>query len=154
MSIRESIPKVFAGRTSGLDEIMGDTISPTNRQVKMIFKKVFQKGVDMTSHIGKLKNMKTIVSDNFKYRVAYAAQCFMRGTRSRNFDNCFEMYDGEAVVVGLMRRAMKNEKLKHAICKNWSELGPMGFPVSWEQSYLKYKDVKDLNNLARSLRSC
>lgn len=97
--------------------------------------------------------MKTLNPDNFKYRVNYAAQCFMKGIHSRAFDNCFEMFDGDAVVVALMRRALKNDKLKQAISKNWRELGPLGFPLDWEKLYFKYSDVKNLNELAEKLRN-
>lgn len=96
--------------------------------------------------------MKTLNPDNFKYRVNYAAQCFLKDIKSRGFDNCFEMFDGDAVVVALIRRALKNDKLKQAISKNWRELGPLGFPVDWEKLYVKYTNVKDVDILAEKLR--
>lgn len=50
--------------------------------------------------------------DNFAGRVNYAAQVIAQGRRtSRAFDNCFENYDGDAVVVALYRRSQKNENL-------------------------------------------
>jgi hypothetical protein len=96
--------------------------------------------------------MKTTDPEAFQYRVNYAVQCFLKNIKSRNFDNCFEMFDGDAVVVALMRRAFKNTKLKQAIVKNWRELGPLGFPLSWEETYLKYSHVRDVNALAKELR--
>jgi hypothetical protein len=96
--------------------------------------------------------VKTINPDNFKYRVDYAAQCFTKGIQSRSFDNCFEMFDGDAVIVALIRRANKNERLKQAIRRGWSEFGPMGFPVSWENVYNLHKDIKDLVALAKQMR--
>jgi hypothetical protein len=50
--------------------------------------------------------------DNFAGRVAYAAAVISRGGRtSRTFDTCFEMYDGEAVAVALLRRAERSPKI-------------------------------------------
>lgn len=51
------------------------------------------------------------MSRSFKARVAYAAQSLDRFGRwnenpnSRSFDNCFEMYDGLAVVAALVQMA-------------------------------------------------
>jgi hypothetical protein len=96
--------------------------------------------------------MKTLNPNNFKYRVNYTAQCFLKDIKSRAFDNCFEMNDGDAVVVALMRRAFKNYNLKRAISKNWRELGSLGFPVDWEKVYIKYADIENLDELAEKLR--
>lgn len=51
--------------------------------------------------------------DNFAGRVNYAAACISSGKRhhGRAFDNCFENYDGDLVVVALVRRAENNPKL-------------------------------------------
>ena len=35
----------------------------------------------------------------FAYRVNYAAQCILRGTKTRASETCFEMNDGDAVVI-------------------------------------------------------
>lgn len=51
-------------------------------------------------------------TDNFAGRVSYAAAVISnRRNTSRAFDNCFENYDGDAVVAALVRRAEKNEQL-------------------------------------------
>lgn len=49
----------------------------------------------------------------FNDRVNYAARVISAGAKNttRNFDNCFEMHDGDAVVSALFRRAQKNSKL-------------------------------------------
>ncbi len=56
--------------------------------------------------------------DAFAQRVNYAAQCIVAGgnrTRTRHFDTCFEMCDGDLVVAALIRRAAKNPNLTQAI---------------------------------------
>lgn len=46
--------------------------------------------------------------ENYAGRVNCAALVISTGGRtSRSFDNCFEMYDGDAVAVALYRRAQK-----------------------------------------------
>lgn len=66
--------------------------------------------------------------ENFAGRVNYAASCFMRGVRnSREFDSCFEMYDGKIVVTALVRRCKKNEKLRNAIAASYGGT----FPLEW-----------------------
>jgi len=48
-------------------------------------------------------------SDDFQYRVDFAANVISRmGRVTRNFDTCFEMYDGDAVAAALTRRARAN----------------------------------------------
>lgn len=84
----------------------------------------------------------------FSARVNYAAACFMRGTSSRSFDTCFEMWDGDAVVVALVRRASKNEKLYAAIARRWRD----GFPAQWTETANQYAGIRDLSALARELR--
>jgi hypothetical protein len=92
----------------------------------------------------------------FKERVDYAAACLVRGTKSRRFDTCFEMYDGDAVVTALVRRAWKNERLRKSFKGAWAACGlaPSGLPASWEQTAEQYKDIptKELPDLARRLR--
>jgi hypothetical protein len=62
-------------------------------------------------------------SEAFAQRVNYAAACISnwRGIGTRHFDACFEMCDGDAVVVALYRRSLKNPKLAanlwRAICR-------------------------------------
>jgi len=43
--------------------------------------------------------------DAFNKRVRTAEKCYLSGVHDRTLDNCFEMHDGEMVVVALMRRA-------------------------------------------------
>lgn len=50
--------------------------------------------------------------DNYAGRVNYAAAVIIAGREpTRNFDNCFENYDGEIVATALWRRAQKNPRL-------------------------------------------
>jgi hypothetical protein len=58
--------------------------------------------------------------DAFNQRVNYATQCIIAGgtrTSTRHFDTCFEMNDGDAVVVALYRRSLNNPKLAANIWK-------------------------------------
>lgn len=54
------------------------------------------------------------------YRIQYAQQCIMRGMESttRTFDTCFEMGDGHEVALALLRRGLKNEKLREAMYRS------------------------------------
>ena len=48
-------------------------------------------------------------SYDFQYRVDFAASVISRmGRVTRNFDTCFEMYDGDAVAAALIRRVRAN----------------------------------------------
>lgn len=89
--------------------------------------------------------------NSYQARVNYAAQCFLRGTKSRAFDSCFEMYDGDAVVVALVRRASKNEKLHAAIARDWGGT----FPALWLDTARKYEDIptRQLAALAAQIRA-
>ena len=50
--------------------------------------------------------------DNFAGRVNYAAAVIAdRREATRNFDNCFENWDGDVVAVALWRRAQRNPRL-------------------------------------------
>jgi hypothetical protein len=61
-------------------------------------------------------NMAIRTHDDFACRVNHAARVMIEGRRTnRNFDSCFEMYDGDEVVVALWRRAQKNPRLLDAI---------------------------------------
>jgi len=86
----------------------------------------------------------------FTARVNYAAQCLIRRIDSRRRDTCFEMMDGDAVVVALVRRAAKNPRLKEAIARGWSELRD-GFPVGWLDLAEKHAGA-DLPTLAAAMR--
>jgi hypothetical protein len=53
--------------------------------------------------------------DNFAGRVKMAASYISQGREStRAFDTCFEMWDGDAVAVALVRRSRKNPNTKLA----------------------------------------
>lgn len=57
--------------------------------------------------------MSVYTSDAFAERVNFAARVIAsRGTATRSFDTCFEMWDGDAVGVALYRRARGNTKLR------------------------------------------
>jgi len=88
---------------------------------------------------------------SYQARVNYAALCIMRGTRSRAFDSCFEMFDGDAVVTALVRRASKNPKLHDAIARDWGGV----FPALWEDTARKYEatPTRQLAALAAQLRA-
>lgn len=88
---------------------------------------------------------------NYRGRVKYAAQCFMRGTSStRHFDSCFEMFDGDAVVTALVRRALKNPRLHQAIAKTFGGT----FPQGWIDTASEYEAIstRRLPHLAEQLR--
>ncbi len=89
----------------------------------------------------------------FQARVAYAAVCLVEGIQSRRFDTCFEMFDGDAVVVALVRRARKNPRLLAAIARGWSELVD-GVPASWHEKATQHSAIptRELPTLARTLR--
>ncbi|WP_294536822.1 hypothetical protein [uncultured Rhodoblastus sp.] len=88
--------------------------------------------------------------DAFAYRVNYAAQCILRGTKTRASDTGFEMNDGDAVVTALVRRAKNNPKLHAAIASQWSGV----FPAQWLETAAKHKAVptRGLAALASNLR--
>lgn len=56
--------------------------------------------------------MSAAIRGNLADRINIAAQKILRGqTDGRSFSDCFEMGDGDEVVIGLVRRAEKNPKL-------------------------------------------
>jgi hypothetical protein len=95
--------------------------------------------------------MGVLTEDGFTARVNYAAQCIVRRqTNGRGFDNCFEMWDGDAVVAALVRRARKNPKLYQAIAASFSGT----FPASWEDKARRYDHLSraELTQAARRLQ--
>ena len=54
--------------------------------------------------------IRNVYDDNaFQYRVEFAAAVISRGGETtRNFDTCFEMYDGDQVIAALVRRVRAN----------------------------------------------
>lgn len=55
---------------------------------------------------------------DFESRVNFAAAVISRdGAKTRNFDTCFEMYDGDEVVTLLYRRSLTNPKLAENLWK-------------------------------------
>lgn len=90
--------------------------------------------------------------DDFIGRVNYAEHCFLtHTTNSRAFDDCFEQWDGSAVVTALVRRAKTNPVLFAAIAKDWQQ----GFPHSWIETETTYASwpTEDLPRLAQELRT-
>lgn len=77
----------------------------------------------------------------FRNRVNYAEQAFLRHEDSRELDNCFEMYDGEFVVVALMRRAARNPDLMAALRAEFSQVSPSEW--SWLRTVEKHKRIPD-----------
>jgi hypothetical protein len=61
----------------------------------------------------------------FPARVALAAQCIRTGDGigSRAFDNCFEMSDGDMVMLMLLRMAESDPVLARGIDREWSKSG-------------------------------
>lgn len=51
----------------------------------------------------------------FQDRVDYVAKALRRGSWGRQFNSCFESYDGEHVIAVVMRRAENNASLKASI---------------------------------------
>ena len=97
--------------------------------------------------------MRQLYKENaFLARVNYAEKCFRnRQTNTRAMDTCFEMYDGAAVVVALVRRALLDRVLYAAVASDWSDR----FPAEWLDLETKYSDIptERLANLARELRA-
>lgn len=51
-------------------------------------------------------------TDAFSTRVSYAKRCILTGhTGGRSFDTCFEMYDGDFVMIRLWQEAENNPSL-------------------------------------------
>lgn len=77
----------------------------------------------------------------FRKRVDYAEKAFLIREDSRELDNCFEMYDGEYVVVALMRRAAKNPALMNAIRAEFSQVCASDW--SWVRTAEKHSRIPD-----------
>ncbi len=85
-------------------------------------------------------------SDNFAGRVNYAVTGTLRGTDSRHFDTCFEMFDGDAVMLGVLRRAAKNPRLAAALPRRFA-------PHALDRAALEAKCAgRSLADWARELR--
>ena len=97
--------------------------------------------------------MRQLYNENaFLARVNFAEKCFRNHqTNTRAMDSCFEMYDGAAVVVALVRRARLDHALYVAIASDWSGR----FPAEWLNLETKYSHIptERLGNLARELRA-
>ena len=97
--------------------------------------------------------MRQLYNENaFLARVNFAEKCFRDHlTHTRAMDTCFEMYDGAAVVVALVRRARLDSALYAAIASDWSDR----FPAEWLDIETKYSHIptERLVNLARELRA-
>ena len=76
---------------------------------------------------------------DMKGRVDHAIQCIMHGrTNQRDFDACFEMYDGDEVVSAIIRRAEKNPVIMSAL-ERWSKVQV----EEWKRTALRLKDLTD-----------
>jgi len=62
-----------------------------------------------------------------------------RERTSHSFDNCFEMFDSDAVVWGLMREAQTNETLAEGIRRMGKTVWP-----EWMAVYLKQAEPQQL----------
>lgn len=90
----------------------------------------------------------------FAARVKLAATCLLSnsGIGSRGYDNCFEMGDGDAVVVALDRMADDDWLLRDAINREWSsEAGREG----WNSCCARYRHIPTdrLDRLAMEIRA-
>ncbi len=86
-------------------------------------------------------------SDNFAGRVNYAASVIARGgSCTRNFDTCCEMWDGDAVVVAVYRRSLKNPKIAANIWRYFNRESVM-------EAVAKLDGVTDLAAAARRARA-
>lgn len=62
--------------------------------------------------------------DGFETRVNFAAKYISEGRRTtRHFDTCFESFDGDYVVEALMRRAVRNKRLRDNLFRYINEAG-------------------------------
>lgn len=62
-------------------------------------------------------------------RINIACKVILSGKpTTRNFDNCFEMGDGDEVMRGVYQRALKNPKLKEALPRY---LSPTAYEPRW-----------------------
>jgi hypothetical protein len=68
-----------------------------------------------------------------------AALAPWRERTSRSFDNCFEMFDGSAVVWGLMQQAQTNETLAEGIRRMGKNVWP-----EWMAIYRKQQEPPQL----------
>ncbi len=81
---------------------------------------------------------------NYSHRVNYAHKALINNERSREFNNCFEMYDGEYVVAALMRRAKKDPVFKAAILKDFSTASDGAWErVPWHKTADKLSRLSD-----------
>lgn len=87
-------------------------------------------------------------SNAFGQRVSYAILCINRGTNSRHFDTCFEMGDGDAVVVGIYRRLQDKPEM---LDKMWRKLNKDSVMASVAQH--SAIPTRELHGLARTLRA-
>jgi hypothetical protein len=55
--------------------------------------------------------------EEFDYRLRYAIRAILRDSIADEalFNNCFEMGDGERIIVAILRRGLKNPKLRIAL---------------------------------------
>src|SRR5258708_33849407 len=98
--------------------------------------------------------MQSYRPDSFQQRVNYAAQCILdQDTRSREFDSCFEMHDGDVVAAALVRRAQQNAEL-YAAMVLWQTKGRSSdLPAEWLQAATQYQTLCSLPPKAPTIRN-
>jgi hypothetical protein len=81
-------------------------------------------------------------ANSFPGRVALAAQCIRSGdgTGSRAYDNCFEMWDGDYVMLTLVRMAQADQPLAAGIDREWSRSGGLAGKALWAQRFAHLSD--------------
>lgn len=89
--------------------------------------------------------------NSFPGRVRFAAYGIAQRLDSRRFDTCFEMYDGDAVAVALVRIARRSE-----VFRGYLEAWAGGtFPATMQAAAEKWEHVPDhaLPKLAERIRA-
>ena len=123
------------------------------RQRESIRQETFRLSTRRVASLKKVVNHATDVyaPDAFTARVAFAAAVIARGVEtSRKFDTCFEMYDGDAVAAGLMRRAKANPEGN--LARNlFRYIGEAGALENYEQT--KHLTARGLAEFAAKLRA-
>jgi hypothetical protein len=92
--------------------------------------------------------------DAFSARVEHAIHCLVHDQmESRDNDTCYEMFDGDAVVTAILRRAATNPRLRASFAKHWRDTRD-GLPVAWIETAEKYAHIptEQLPELAREMR--
>jgi hypothetical protein len=97
--------------------------------------------------------MPTSKPASFQQRVNYAAQGILnQDTKTREFDSCFEMHDGDLIAAALVRRARQDAELFAAMLL-WQTKGRSAeLPAEWLEAESKYRSEPSLARKARTVR--